>query len=162
MNHSELNQLLIAHNITLYLSLHHNLLNDVDKFENGKKFRYINQEEIITCLMKCELVISDFSSIIFDFMYRKKPIIIFIPDSDDKFLSELYDDDYLNIINSLKNNSIKFENKVNGIDEAIKKIEYYVLNNFQLDEHLKTLYKKFNLFGKCNINKFIEYLKSLS
>ena len=162
LNHSKLNQLLIAHNITLYLSLHHNLLNDVDKFENGKKFRYINQEEIITCLMKCELVISDFSSIIFDFMYRKKPIIIFIPDSDDKFLSELYDDDYLNIINSLKNNSIKFENKVNGIDEAIKKIEYYVLNNFQLDEHLKTLYKKFNLFGKCNINKFIEYLKSLS
>ena len=162
MNHQKLNQLLFDNNITLYLSLHHNLLNDVNKFENRKKFRYINQEEIITCLMKCDLVISDFSSIIFDFMYRKKPIIIFIPDSEDKFLNELYDDDYLNIINSLKNNSIKFENKVSGIDEAIKKIEYYILNNFHLDEHLKTLYKKFNLFGKNNINKFIEYLKSLS
>ena len=162
LNHQKLNQLLFDNNITLYLSLHHNLLNEVNKFENSKKFRYINQEEIITCLMKCDLVISDFSSIIFDFMYRKKPIIIYIPDSEDKFLNELYDDDYLNIINSLKNNSIKFENKVSGIDEAIKKIEYYILNNFHLDEHLKTLYKKFNLFGKNNINKFIEYLKSLS
>ena len=94
-------------------------------------------------------------------MYRKKPIIIFVPDSDDKNLNELYDDDYLNIINGLKNNTIKFENKFFNLTEAIKKIEYYALNNFQLDRKLKILYAKFNLNSNNNINKFIKYLKTL-
>ena len=75
-------------------------------------------------------------------MYRKKPIIIFVPDYDDKFLYELYDDDYLNII-------------------IINKIEYYILNNFHLDKQLKILYEQFNLIGKNNINKLIKYLKYL-
>ena len=34
----------------------------------------------------------------------------------------------------------------------IKKIEYYILNDFQLDKKLINLYKKFNLEGKNNIN----------
>ena len=161
LNHPKLNQLLFNNNITLYLSLHHNLLNNEDQFENRKNVRYIVQEDIITCLKKCDLVITDFSSVLFDFMYRKKPIIIFVPDYDDKFLYELYDDDYLNIINSLKNDSIKFENKFFGIKEVINKIEYYILNNFHLDKQLKILYEEFNLIGKNNINKLIKYLKSL-
>ena len=55
-------------------------------------------------------------------MYRKKPFIIFIPDSDDKNLFEIYEEDYLNIINGLKNNSIKFPNKFFNSQATIKKI----------------------------------------
>ena len=94
-------------------------------------------------------------------MYRKKPIIIFIPDSEDKCLNELYDEDYLNIINGLKNDSIEFENKFFKTSETIKKIEYYISNNFQIDSKLKTLYEKFNLDEKNNINRLLNYLKSL-
>ena len=161
LNHSRLEQLLLDNNITLYISLHHNLLNKRNKIKKSKNSKYIKQEDIINCLYKCDLLISDFSSVIFDFMYRKKPIIIFVPDSDDKNLNELYDDDYLNIINGLKNNTIKFENKFFNLTEAIKKIEYYALNNFQLDRKLKILYAKFNLNSNNNINKFIKYLKTL-
>jgi len=162
INNFQLNQLLSFNNITLYFSLHQNLFNKVKMYKNKKNIKYIKQEEIITCLMKCHLVISDFSSIIFDFMYRKKPIIIFIPDSDDKNINKLYNKEYLGIINSFKNNSIEFENKFFKTLDVIKKIEYYILNDFQLDKKLINLYKKFNLEGKNNIKRFIEYLKRIS
>ena len=95
-------------------------------------------------------------------MFKKKPIIIFIPDSEDKNLNKLYDEDYFNIINGLKNNSIEFENKFFKVSDTINKIEYYTLNDFHLEEELKSLYERFNLTGKNNINRFIEYVKMLS
>ena len=131
-------------------------------FKDQTNIIYINQEEILNCLIKCSLVISDFSSVIFDLMHREKPFIIFIPDSDDKNIAELYDSDYFNIINGLKNDSIKFENKVFNINDVIKKIKYYVNNNFLLDMKLQNFYKEFALNNKNNIISIIEYLKSLT
>ena len=161
LQHAKLNQILFAQNITLYISLHHNLLNKRNKIKNNHFVKYIKQEDILNCIMKCDLVISDFSSIIFDFMYRQKPFIIFIPDSNDTNLYKIYDNDYLNIINGFKNGSIEFENKFFETEEVIKKIEYYVSNHFQLDEKLQKFYKTFNLNNNNNINRFIEYLKSV-
>ena len=145
--------------MTLYISLHHNLLNKQKMIKNKTIAKYINQEEILKCLMECELVISDFSSVIFDLMYRKKPFIIFIPDSDDNNISELYDQDYVNIINSIKNDTIKFQNKFFSVENTINKIIYYVNNNFHLDSKLRKFYKQFNFYHKNNIIRFIEYLK---
>ena len=85
-------------------------------------------------------------------MYRNKPFIIFIPDADDKNIVEIYDEDYSNIINGFKNNSIKFEYKY---------FIYYVKNNFHLDLKLKILYKQFNFNYTNSINSFIKYLISL-
>ena len=162
MNNFSLNRLLNKYNVTLYVSLHHNLLNKQLLIQEKTKAKYINQEDIVNCLMKCNLVISDFSSIIFDLMYRKKPFIIFIPDSEDKNIKEIYDDDYYNIIKGLKNDSIKFENKFFNVNDTIKKIKFYVTNNFHLDMRLKIFYKTFNLNHKNNINGLIDYLKSLN
>ena len=146
----------------MYVSLHHNLLNKQKLIKGKINAKYINQEDIFSCLMKCDLVISDFSSVIFDLMFRNKPFIIFIPDSDDKSINDIYDYDYSNVINGLKNNSVKFENKFFTIDDTIKKIKYYIKNDFHLDSKLKAFYKKFNLTHKQNINTFIQYLNSLN
>ena len=94
-------------------------------------------------------------------MYRNKPFIIFIPDSDDKNLFKRYDKDYINIINGFKNNSTKFENIFLNTKDTINKIIYYIENDFYLDSTLETLYKQFDLNHKNNINNFIKYLKSL-
>ena len=161
LNNSKLNQILNEKKIILYISLHHNLLNKQNLIENRKNVIYINQEDIFKCLMKCNLVISDFSSVIFDLMYRKKPFIIFIPDSEDKNIDNLYDDDYFNVINSLKNDTMPFENKFFNVKKTIKKIQYYINNNFHLDSKLKKLYEQFDLNYNNSINNFIEYLKSL-
>ena len=161
LNNFRLKKILQQNNVTLYVSLHHNLLKNQNLIKSKTKAKYVNQEDIVTCLMKCNLVISDFSSIIFDLMYRKKPFIIFIPDSDDKNIKDLYDDDYFNIINGLKNDSIPFVNKFFNVKDTIKTIIYYIENNFKLDLKLKKFYKIFNLNHTNNINNFIEYLESL-
>ena len=158
---SELKKILDIKNITLYVSLHHNLLNKKNLIKRNLNAKYINQEDIFSCLMKCDLVISDFSSVIFDLMYRNKPFVIFIPDSDDKKLTKRYDQDYINVINGFKYNSIKFENVFLKSKDIIKKIIYYIKNDFHLDNKLKNLYKEFNFNYTNSINNFIEYLKSL-
>ena len=161
LNDSRLKKILDKKNITLYLSLHHNLLNKQNLITRKKNVRYVHQEDIFSFLMKCNLVISDFSSVIFDLMYRNKPFIIFIPDADDKNIVEIYDEDYSNIINGFKNKSIKFENIFLNSKDAIKKVIYYVKNNFHLDLKLKILYKQFNFNYTNSINSFIKYLISL-
>ena len=161
LNNNKLNQLIKKNNITIYLSLHHNLIKKRNIIKKKENIKYINQENILNCLMKCDLAISDFSSIIFDFMYRKKPIIVFVPDSNDKNIHNLYDDDYMNVINGIKNGSIEFENKFFSVEDTIKKLIYYINNNFELDQKLKSLYKKFDLNNNRNINRIIEYLNDL-
>ena len=156
-----LRKILNQNRVTLYISLHHNLLNNQNSIKGKTKAKYVNQEDIVKCLMKCNLVISDFSSVIFDFMYRKKPFIIFIPDSDDNNIKDLYDDDYFNVINGLKNDSIPFVNKFFTVKDTIKTIIYYIKTNFNLDLKLKKFYKTFNLNHTNNINYFIQYLESL-
>ena len=159
---STLKKILNIKNITLYVSLHHNLLNKQKIIKGKINAKYINQEDIFSCLMKCDLIISDFSSVIFDLMFRNKPFIIFIPDSDDKNIYKLYDKDYINVINGFKNNSIKFENTFLNYKDAIKKIIYYIEIDFSLDLKLKILYKQFNFNYTNSINYFIQYLKSLA
>ena len=74
--------------------------------------------------MNANLIITDFSSIIFDMVFQRKPYIMFIPDSDDPNISDFYDLEYCNLINDLRNGKIYFENKFFKINEVINKIIY--------------------------------------
>lgn len=89
----------IKKNITLYFCLHHMIEKYKTLFKLNKFIKYINQEQIIDCLIMPSLIILDFSSIIFDIMVIKKPYIIFIPDYEDPNVSYIYTEIYYNIIN---------------------------------------------------------------
>ena len=112
-------------------------------------------------MSKNDKFITDFSSIIFDIIYRRKPFIIYIPDSSDPNLKNIYKNNYVDIIESLKNETIKFENKYFNVEKVRDKIIYYINNNFKLDLNLIKFYDKMGLITGNNINKFIEYLKEL-
>jgi CDP-glycerol glycerophosphotransferase (TagB/SpsB family) len=156
-----LNTVLKKKNITLYYSLHHMIEDYKYLFNNFKYVKYISQDIIIECLNKSDLIITDFSSIIFDMMARNKPYIMFIPDSEDKNLNDIYDEAYCNIIKSLKNGTMNFQNRYFSVKRTVKKIIYYINNNFILDQSLKKLYKIFNINGGNNIKSFIKYLKKI-
>ena len=145
IKNNELNKALENYNITLFISVHHNLLSNKNLINSNKNIKYINQENIISCLINSSLIISDFSSVIFDLIYQNKPFIIFIPDSEDKNIRELYTEEYFDVINGLKNGSIYFENKYFSIERAINKIIYYIKNNFKIENKLKKFYKNFKL-----------------
>ncbi len=107
----KLNIILQKKNILLYLSFHRlvnkkYIKNIKNKINENKYIQYITQNEISQCLKTVSLVISDFSSIIFDLIYRRKPYIIYIPDANDPLINDIYKFEYYELIQSMKNGTI--------------------------------------------------------
>ena len=159
----ELGEALTKKNMTLYFSLHRYVNKRFAKryYETVNKLGYlkiIKQNEISECLAKTNLVVSDFSSIIFDLMSREKPFVIYVPDENDKKILNIYTDDYIRLIRDFKKGKIQFANKCKDKKETVKKIIEYINNDFQLEPKLKKFYKNFNFKTSNNTNKFIDYL----
>ena len=90
LNNKKLNDELIKNNITLLFGLHENLYFLKDYINTKYKFiKVIKNEMISNALMKSSLIVTDFSSVIFDFIYQKKPAIIYIPDYNDPKIKDL-------------------------------------------------------------------------
>ena len=165
LNNKILNKALEQNNITLYYTFHHKIINY--NFYNlstkEKKFiKPINIKNISIYLNKTSLVITDFSSIVFDLIYRRKPFVIYIPDSKDESNIDNYKYNYYELIELLKNDTIKFYNKFIELNEAINKIIYYIENNFQLEPRMVNFYDKLGFKYENNVNKFISYLQNLN
>ena len=107
INNEKLYYELINNNITLYYNIHHMFSGFKGKIKVQKKnINILKYIDIFDCLTKSKLLVSDFSSVIFDMMYQRKPVIMFIPDINDKNINNYYDDEYANMINSLKDGTI--------------------------------------------------------
>ena len=161
-----LQKAMVQYNTTLYFTFHRYILNKYKSLYNkillrNKFINYVDQNEISDCLSKTSLVVSDFSSIIFDYIYRRKPFIIYIPDANDPYIRNIYKEDYYQLIESLKNGTIDFENKFFDIKSTVEKIIYYIKNNFIIDKKLSEFYDSFELKQGPSINNFINYLNNL-
>ena len=105
---------------------------------------------------------TDFSSVIFDLIYKRKPFIIFIPDVNDTHIKDIYTRNYYELIQSMKNGTIKFENKYLDINEAINKVIYYIDNNFKLDTQLKLFYDNLGIKSDNNLDRFVQEITNLN
>ena len=166
LNNEDLKQEIEKNDIILYVSFHRYLKETYQEeikniLRNNNNIKIIEQNYISECLSKTNLVITDFSSIIFDLMYRNKPFILFIPDEKDPNITNIYSEDYIQLIERMNNGTFKIENKCEDVDETVKKIIYYIKNKFEVDENLKKYFKYFDFKHGNNINKFINYLLSL-
>jgi len=161
-----LNEALERKNITLYFSLHRYINKRFrERYENiikeKKQIKFIKQGDIAQCLAITKLVITDFSSIIFDLMYRRKPFILFVPDGNDPKIKDIYTDDYIKLINDMNQNKFKVENLFFTVREIVDKMISYINNNFALDEKLVKYFEIFGLKKGNNIDTFINYLTNL-
>ena len=86
--------------------------------------KIIKNELISDCLMKSNLLVTDFSSVAFDFIYQRKPVIIYIPDYKDPKIKDIYSANYYNLIKSLGNGTIYFENQFYNIEDVVNKIKF--------------------------------------
>ena len=153
-------------NITLYFSMHRFLyfmyLEKFQSLKNHSNFIFIKQNEISECLSKVDLIVTDFSSVVFDVMYRNKTFIIYFPDFDEPNIDSIYKQDYSYVIRAMKKNKFGFKNVFYTVKEVIEKIIYYVDNNFIIEKELKSFYDVFFPERGESIPKFIEYLKKLT
>ena len=155
IRNQNLNNHLIKYNITLYFSLHRKLTKYANKFKKIQNIKYIDEKDIAECLSKTNLVITDFSSIIFDMIFRRKPYIIYIPDANDPNIKNIYDSINYDVIKNFTTNDFKFENIYFDVDSTVSKINYYIENGFKLDSKLTIFYKEFN-FTNQTLNEFIK------
>ena len=158
LNNKDLIKELKTNKIFLYFTLHSIFHNYKNLISINKYIKYITQRNISNCLMKSKLLITDFSSIIFDMIYQYKPYIMFIPDADDPNIKHNYNKGYYEIIDSLKNGTLYFQNKFFTINETINKTISYINNNFKIEPYMKKFYDEFEFNCKNNTKSFINYL----
>ena len=149
LNNNFLIKYLNKYKVTLYFTFHRRILSK-SKIKLNKNIKYIEEEEISGILSNTSLIVSDFSSIIFDNIYREKPFVIFIPDSNEPHLNDIYDYHYSNLIKDIKNGTIFFQNTFFNIRDTVKKINYYIKNNFNLEPRLKDFYNNLGLKKENN------------
>ena len=158
INNERLHYELIKKNIIVYFTLHHKLIAYKNQFKNNKYIQFIEENKISECLSKSNLVVTDFSSIIFDYIYRRKPFIIYIPDANETNIDTIYDKNYYGLIQSFKNGTINFINQYFEINKVINKIIFYIKNDFNLEPNFEKFYNNFNLKVENNTKLFINYI----
>ena len=156
----ELNEVLKKNNVKLFFCYHHTL-KITKKIIGNNNIRIINQNEISTLIKNSSLIITDFSSILFDAIVQKKPLILFLPDGLDYNLEDIYSKQYYETIKKIKNGEIYLDEIYLDVNEVINKTIYYIENNFILEESRMKFYKRFKLKNRDNTRKFIRYIRML-
>ena len=161
LNSRKLNAQLNTNNVKLFYCFHHCLKEKKTIKVNGDNIKVIIQNDISKLLKNSSLIITDFSSILFDAIVQRKPLILFIPDGLDPNLEDIYSNEYYDTINKIKNGLIYLNEVFLDINKVINKIIYYIKNNFVLEDEKLKFYKTFRLKNNGNTKKIINYLMNI-
>ena len=150
-------------NVHLYFTIHGLVYNKYRSTYKSilnykKNMRFIDQDEIAKMIAKSELIITDYSSLMFDFVYMRRPYILYIPDLNDPDVEEIYKPEYSEFYRKIREGEIKFENMVYSVNELINKIIYYINNDFILEDNIGAFYDSFGIEKGNNTEKLINYL----
>ena len=151
LNSKKLHTFLKKHNIKVYFAPHHSLKTNSKinlDIEGIEGIEVIDTKHISNYIRKSSLLLTDFSSVSFDFMFQDKPVILYGLDRGDRLLDK---NQYMDLELLYKRRNI-FPNIVFDEDEAIELIKYYVKNDFKLQENIKQIYELF-FYTKESIRK---------
>ena len=152
LNNKELINYIEKNNITLQLVLHKNMskFNVNNNFNKNIKINHNNEVDIQDLINKASLLVTDFSSIFFDIVYREVPIIYYQFDKENYRKNQL-EEGYF----SYEKNGFGdiFENS----DLIVNKIIYYINNNFKVEDiYLKRMNIFFERKDKENSKRILE------
>lgn len=150
LNDSSLISFLKSQNIDIiYIQHHYDFLRK--RPFNQSNFQYIkyrNQSFLSHYIEQCSLLITDFSTLCFDFMFLNKPVLFFLIDFKDKINFE--EKIYMNY----DQNNIYFGNVFIDLKPLIEKIQNYTINDFNIEVELKKKYESV-FYYKTNITERI-------
>lgn len=141
----------------IFIQHHHDVLREriIEKnlFPNIK---FKKQKNLAYYIEQCSLLITDFSSISFDFMFQNKPVLFYHLDKNDKI--EFEEKSFMRIDNE---NSIYFNNTFSEHEDLINKIKYYVNRNYILEEGLSEKYKHLFYFKKNITENIVKIINNI-
>ena len=124
--------------------------------------RFIFQDEISLLLKNSSLIITDFSSILFDAIVQRKPLILYIPDGLETNLKYIYSKQYYEIITNLAKGIPYLFEVFLELEDVINKIIYYIQKDFDLENEKLLFYNEFGLRSGDNTRKFLNYIKMIN
>ncbi|MCZ2258659.1 CDP-glycerol glycerophosphotransferase family protein [Sporosarcina sp. G11-34] len=127
----ELAALIDEYNLDFEFYPHYEIQPYLDSFQlNNEKIKVLNKEvtDIQDLLISADLLITDYSSVFFDFLAMKKPVV-FCHFDYEEFYEKQYKEGYLN----LRDYPLGYV--TNDIDETISSIKKVIDNNFQMAEN---------------------------
>ena len=136
LNKKSLIKFLKKRKINLIYIPHHNelFLNKSYQQTNLRYAKIIGQNNLTKYIKKCSLLVTDFSSISFAFMFLYKPVLFYLIDYDDTV--EVKEKKCMD-----PNNKLYFGNSFMNQEKLIKKIKYYVKKKYKIKKSLKTKYE---------------------
>jgi CDP-glycerol glycerophosphotransferase (TagB/SpsB family) len=150
LNDTSLISFLKSRNIDIiYIQHHYDFLRK--RPFNQSNFQYIkyrNQSFLSHYIEQCSLLITDFSTVCFDFMFLNKPVLFYLIDFKDKINFE--EKIYMNY----DQNNIYFGNVFIDLKPLIEKIQNYTINDFNIEVELKKKYESV-FYYKTNITERI-------
>lgn len=137
LNNKELNDYLKERNIKMYFAPHHSMQGNLNfGLEN---ILCVDSCEVSKYIRQCNALVTDLSSIVFDFMFQDKPVLCYVLDKEDCNLSDLdrFDVDSFDYKKNIMPN-VLFDEK-----SVVEKLKYYIDNDFVLEPEVKKQYNKF-------------------
>lgn len=135
LNSEKLEYLLEQYDLKLNFYLHPKFREYIGEFKiNGDKIRLIpfGEEPLNELMMKCKLLVTDYSSVCWDVFYQSKPVIFYQFDVEEYNLAH---GSYIDFETEL------FGDRVEKEDELIQLLEDYTKNNFVLKEKYAKMQK---------------------
>lgn len=150
LNNADLINYLKENNVKLYFAPHHALAGNlgIDFKITNNYVQVVPTQNISEHIKKCSCLVTDFSSVAFDFMFQNKPVLFYLLDKGDTVLNPLEKAD-------IENFEVKKEIISNVFyDESllIQKLKYYVESDFLLEQENCKKYDKF-FYTKENIRE---------
>ena len=124
INNKKLFEVLDKYGYRIRFVPHPNLLDQIEDFEINDKYIDLISEKVDYQKEFCEnkVMVTDRSSVFFDFAYLKKPLIYYQPDNEEFFKAQIYDKGYFEFDKMGFGPLIEEEDKlVDEIAEIIKK-----------------------------------------
>lgn len=137
---------------------HRNMQKYMEYFpESGKSIMIADSKDwdIQELLKKASLMVTDYSSVFFDFVYMKKPVVFYQFDYEN-FRKGQYGEGYF----SYQNNP--FGDRVTRMEEVFRLIEGYIEKDFSVsDTYLRAHEKYFRLYDVNNCKRVYETIKGI-
>ena len=150
--------LIVKYNLDVIFYPHRNMQRYLDSFRDVDNIITIaswKEFDVQTLMRTSKMMITDYSSVFFDMVYMKKPIIFFQFD-EEEFRKNHYQEGWFNYHENV------FGPFCRTADEVISNLECIVKNNYMvsqdfLDEHAKT----FLYYDSKNSERLYKYLSNL-
>lgn len=149
LNDEELARTLKKYNYTLLFKPHAELLKYLELLDIPEHVTLATDMSYQELFNESSLLITDYSSVFFDFAYLKKPVIYYQPSDDYHYNEGYFDYETMGFGDVIKNNRI-----------LLKKIKHYLENNCEMEMKYKLSVDKFFKYVDNNNSKRVyDYLK---